>query len=330
MAMGQMDALGAFTYLSDNLPAWSTRISDLATHAAAKHAEFAAAYKRVGAVKHRRQKNSSICSIRTDDTHSMRKNSAAPGRRTRNDGDDGSNASHAQIPRKRGQDEVSSLNSDERLPFVSVRYNVVIHYDGHTQKALEDLVRNIGTARNNLRKGKISQFARPGMRMNLLSKSLGTNNGSSSALSQTDSPDNVILTGVRSTRTRTVQKESAFDFADRQLELAHGFCESAAHQFLRFGDCAAELEGVEEKFKVLLEMANNEVERLKAERAQESKDSQAKVPAVKTLPAKTIPLTAQSLKPPSPAFHAIEVDDAETSSVESIDMSAFRSARNRM
>lgn len=38
----EMDALAAFTYLSDNIPDWMTRVIGLAAHTIAKHSEYIA------------------------------------------------------------------------------------------------------------------------------------------------------------------------------------------------------------------------------------------------------------------------------------------------
>lgn len=75
-----------------------------------------------------------------------------------------------------------------------------------------------------------------------------------------------MKTGVRSTRTHTIQKESAFIFAEKQLELIHTLCEITAYQLLRYGNCASELNSMGEKLKLLLEAAIYEVGRLWEER----------------------------------------------------------------
>jgi pyruvate/2-oxoglutarate dehydrogenase complex dihydrolipoamide acyltransferase (E2) component len=143
-----------------------------------------------------------------------------------------------------------------------------------------------------------------------------------------------------------IRKESPCDFADKQLELAHGLCETAAYQVLRSGDCGTELDGVEEKFKMLLEMATNEVKRLEDEKKQREEeeaktqseaqsesaeeDAPAKPPLTPTAArlARLAAITAS--KPTSTAPGTIEVDDASSISAESIDLSAFRSSRIRV
>ena len=146
-----------------------------------------------------------------------------------------------------------------------------------------------------------------------------------------------------------IRKESPFDFADKQLELAHGLCETAAYQVLRSGDCGTELDGVEEKFKMLLEMANSEVKRLQQEKKQQQEEEEAKAqseaqskPVEEDAPAKPpltptaarlarlAAITAGASKPTSTVHGTIEVDDASSISAESIDLSAFRASRIRV
>ncbi|KAJ5946822.1 hypothetical protein N7454_003661 [Penicillium verhagenii] len=349
-AAASMDALGAFTHLQTNLPAWITRVSELAAHTSAKHTEYSEAYRRHTTAKSRRRKNSSVCSIHTDTlipiaqqktpspeaidvaTSMCKDEKAMP-------------LQHA--GRKRGTDEAPSVDSSERYDFVSTRHNVIIDYDGHTQKVLEQVVKDIGIARNNIRRGKMSLMpSRMGLRSNLLNRTAGATGGA-------DSSPVVSLPCVRSTRTGTglvgvtgtsngVSKDSPFDFSDKQLELAYGLCETAAFQVLRSGDCGTELDGVEEKFKMLLEMTNNEVARLeeekkqKQEQATEEEKEEAKPPSPPqtSAAARLARISALSgTKQPAAAITGpIEVDDDSSLSAESLelDMSAFRASRIRV
>lgn len=349
--MASMDALGAFTHLQSNLPAWITRVSDLATHTSRKHAEYVEAYRRHASFKPRRRKNSSVCSIHTDDLVPI-----AQQKGPASEAVDTSTTQTRDAPtppryagRKRGTDEAPSIDSSDRYAFVSTRHNVIIDYDGHTQKVLEEIVRDIGVARNNIRRGRMSMMPRSGLRSGLLNKTvnIGSTNASGG---ESQLP---TLASIRSTRAgagvvgvsgslTSIRKESPFDFADKQLELAHGLCETAAYQVLRSGDCGTELDGVEEKFKMLLEATNSEVQRLEAEKSREK--AEAATTAEKT-PAKPPPTPtaarlariqaiANSNKPsvdtPADSPGAIEVDDASSISAESIDLSAFRSSRVRV
>jgi hypothetical protein len=153
---------------------------------------------------------------------------------------------------------------------------------------------------------------------------------------------------LASIQSRNVQKETAFDFADKQLEFAQSLCEAAAHQVLRSGDCATELENIQEKFKLVLETAESEVERLTEEKKQEEKRQEEKKLEKKKLGEKKLeetkleegkvaetpkrksaekPVVLAGDKPPDPDMIAIEVDDSSSGSSISIDISAFRSTR---
>ena len=108
--------------------------------------------------------------------------------------------------------------------------NTAIYYDGYIQEELEQIVRDIGSARNRLRKGKMTQR-------------------------------------MKEPPSAWKQKNTPFDFADNQLELAQSFCEAAAFQCLRCGDCTTELETVEQKFWLVMEATESEIERLRREQA---------------------------------------------------------------
>ena len=339
-----MDALGAFTHMKDNLPAWIIRVSDLATHTHKKHDDYSEAYRRHANFKPRRRKNSSVASIHTDDL--------VPIAQRKGPSPEPTAAETAHAPeqgqrsgRKRSTDEAPSVDSYDEYAFVSTRHNVIIDYDGHTQKSLEAIVRDIGVARNNLRRGKMAVMPRTGLRAGLLNKGVGMNLNMSGGQA---SP----LSCVRSTRTTSGivgvsgtsalrQDSSPFDFADKQLELAHSLCETAAYQVLRSGDCGTELDGVEEKFKMLLEAAINEVDRLKAEKKQQEEHEQQQqngtadegppkpppTPSAARL-ARVAAIAAN--KPTTTTAGTIEVDDNSSLSAESIDLSAFRSSRIRV
>ncbi|RDW70899.1 uncharacterized protein DSM5745_08410 [Aspergillus mulundensis] len=317
-----MDALGAFTYLADNLPSWISRLADLTAHTSAKHAEFADAYKKHSTPsKPRRRRNSSVCSIQTDSLTGSRSRSR----------------SHSKgVKRRRGSDDGSPDSRDaDGAAIVSTRHSLIIHYDGYTQKTLEEMVRNIGTARNNLRKGKIAQIP---LGLGAGRRSLQPRSAARALLPAVDSdiPEGDLLASIRATRNRgpptpqVAARQSPFDLADKNLELAHSFCETAAYHFLRAGGCASELESVKQRFTVLLKLATEEVQRLQEEKKEQAgkegmvgKEAEPKDTATVTVTETTV-----SLKRPASSEGPIEVDD-EQASVESIDLTAFRVGRFR-
>ncbi|KAL1968014.1 hypothetical protein VTN77DRAFT_2431 [Rasamsonia byssochlamydoides] len=352
MAFQSMDALQCFTFMSENVPSWITRVSDLAVHTAKKHAEFSEEYKKLTHVRPRRRKNSSVHSIRP--TSELKAAGVlASSQKDNNQGSLDANRSDqpagSRQRKDKDNDDAASRKSADGPQFVSSRYNVVIHYDGHTQKELEQVVRDIGTARNSIRKGKMAQMMRkPNLGVDMFASRL--------ASKDTSKPVLPSINGVPPFKTtRSMQKESPFDFADKQLELAQSLCETAAHQFLRYGNCSTELENVKEKFNEILEAAKKEVARLKAEKELEQlqqqqqqeeqeqeqeqeqkekekeKQTEAEEPLTKPIEAETDkPVgVVEDGKPLEPGAAAIEVDDSASESSVSIDITAFRASRFR-
>lgn len=130
---------------------------------------------------------------------------------------------------------------------------------------------------------------------------------------------------------------STFDEVDKDLEKAQALCESAAHQFLRDGDCGEEIQGTRKSFQGCLEMAKKEVESLSKdkenetiERGEEETDNRVKInEAVSCDRLRT--LEPKITKPSQfAAAGPIEVDDnSDTESVH-IDLSAIRRAARRV
>lgn len=316
MLPNSMDAAGAFSHLSENIPSWITRLSDLRVHTASKRQEYIEAFKVHGIVKPRRRKNSSICSIRTEDA----KKPPVP------------DSTHGAIdqetssgsPKKRSAE---STDEDEPQQFVSTRYNIIIHYDGHTQKVLEDIVRCIGVARSHIRRGKLSQRPLGGLRSGSMFSRAVKVSPSTAILKNREDSEDMGPPNFRSTLEKP--SNSPFDSADKLLEVAHSLCETAAHQFLRVGDCAVELQSVEDNFNSLLGMASAEVERLGEGRKEEEQREEKEKPRTEEAQ------VGQSTKRPADegdqpkVMSAIEVDDdaASTVSTESIDLTAFRAKR---
>ncbi|EEQ89000.2 uncharacterized protein BDCG_04120 [Blastomyces dermatitidis ER-3] len=362
MADRSVDALQCFTFISENVPVWVTRITDLAVHTKAKHAEFTAEYARLAAsgeaaTKPRRRKNSSEHSIQPDDMHPSIK------------GAGGSNKGSQKDSKKADEHEeaVEEINEDYMDPITLLRMSkhypndlnqrkrniatsksagtdrivrprqlVVVHYDSETQLTLEKLVRDIGGARNNIRKGRMSQMMKSGFGLKFLdhakrkSTTRGPGEGARNPLDTLDPPSKL---------GKPVIKETGFDLVDKQLELAQSLCESAAHQFLRCGDCVLELEKAKERFATVLELAMVEVERLEKE-AEAEKGQAAKATAEALMvgegeeeeverlaPAPT--LNGDEKRAPDGLVAAIEVDDGSSISSISIDITAFRSSRFR-
>lgn len=346
MALASTDALGALSHLQTNLPSWIARVSGLAVHTSARHAKYTGAYRRHASYKLLRRKNGSLCSIHTNKLAPISEAIEAVTPTTVGD----ASLLAQTAGRKRGADEAQSIDSSERHAFVSTLRNVIIEYDGHTQKVLEEVVRNIGIARNNIRRGKMRMMSRGGLRSALLNRTAvgGGQPGETRSSLPAVSCVRSTRTGggiVVITRSSGIGRESSFGFIDKQLELANRLCETAAYQILRSGECGTELDGVLEKFNMLLEMTNNEIKRLQEENKQQEEEAKTQIeaqsqsteedPSAKPSPTPTAERLARVAaiaagKPATTAPGTIEVDEASSISAESIDLSAFRSSRIRV
>ncbi|PGH05553.1 hypothetical protein GX51_02892 [Blastomyces parvus] len=365
MAGRTVDALQCFTFVLDNVPEWVTRVTDLAVHTKAKHAEFTAEYARLAAsgetdTKPRRRKNSSVHSIRPDDMHQSIKGSKKGSQKDSKKKADGQDEA-VEEPNEDYMDPITLLRMSKHYPndlnqrkrniatsksagtdrIIRPRQLVVVHYDSETQLALEKMVRDIGGARNNIRKGRMSQMMKSGFGLKFLDHAKrkaafgGTGEGSRNPLDSLD---------PLSKPSRPAAKENGFDLVDKQLELAQSLCESAAHQFLRCGDCVLELEKAKERFATALDLAKVEVERLEkeaeAEREEAAKaaadaleagddeDEEDEAEDEKIAPAPTL-LKGDEKHSLDGVVAAIEVDDGSSISSVSIDITAFRSSRFR-
>ena len=318
MGARTVDALQCFTFLTDNVPSWITRVTDLASHAAAKHAEFTAEYAKLSAVEKkppRRRKNSSMNTNRDDEEEHQKKrphSNSAEKQQQQDEADASDPLTLLRLSRDRKKEAKGSKNA------TPARYQVVVHYDGYMQNALEVLVRDVGGARNNIRKGRMNQ---------MMKKGFGFRTTFSN--SQLDDSARPVF---RSSRMNYMKDQGSdglpFDAVDKQLEAVQNLCETGAHQFLRFGDCVTELNKTKEHLASVLETAKVEVERLQTEAKEKGEEKDEKPAELKDLQKQeAIPLKAE--KNP-PEMGIIEVDDGSDASSISIDIAAFRSSRFRV
>ncbi|KAJ5491841.1 hypothetical protein N7453_009938 [Penicillium expansum] len=325
MPMASMDALGAFTHMKDNIPAWITRVSELATHTHKRHDEYSDAYRRHVNFKPRRRKNSSVCSIHTNDLVPIAQRKVPSPEPVAVETPQDAPEQSQRSGRKRTIDEAPSVESDEAYNMlVSTRHNIIIEYDGHTQQTLETIVRDIGVARNNLRRGQMSLMPRTGLRSGLLSKGMMN---MPSGLGQTGP-----LSCFRSTRTTsgvTSNWNLPIRFARRQLTKSFDPATVGRNWTAWRKNSRCYLRG-----------AINEVDRLMAEKKQQEEHEQKQQEGTAEGPPKPPPTPSAARlamvaaiaanKPSMTTGGAIEVDDNSSLSAESIDISAFRSSRIRV
>ncbi|EXJ74961.1 uncharacterized protein A1O5_01657 [Cladophialophora psammophila CBS 110553] len=284
-----MDAHSSFVYLVDNLPTWRACIHSLSVHATEKHAEFAAEYSRlVNQARPKRRKTPSISSIHTQDQeqgddHDHMVQSAdglsSPETRHINPLEAGNRYLYAEVRRKRkpGPSIRSGASGPQKF---RNKHHIVVYYDGYLQEQLDTMVKQIGIGRNNLRKGKTALAAARGFRLPTLTAR------SSHGISMLDDIRSSMISRSTSTllagKTRAPlqnpsasNEEVSFLRVDKELEQIQTLCETAAHQFLRDGDCKTELESMLQKFDALLVQASATAETLKKVQEESQEASQA-------------------------------------------------------
>jgi hypothetical protein len=163
--------------------------------------------------------------------------------------------------RKRKTSSACSIDRSGPRQYRS-RGMVVIYYDGDTQKELAKLVRDLAFGRNDVRKGKPAATPVP----QLWSASSGDDASGSDE-------DDVLELGklkYKSSRPASADLTSGnqgditamFDNVDRLLDKAQSLSEKAAHQVLRDGDCALELNNAKRHLILTQKAAEAELPKL--------------------------------------------------------------------
>ncbi|MCJ1484653.1 hypothetical protein MMC06_004826 [Schaereria dolodes] len=318
-----MDALQSFTFLTSNLPAWILKIDDLHVQAFNRRSEFRElAHEAISLA--RGTKDSSIESLRPEHT-------AEPDRSVVvaiQAADQPSKVRLATVCRKRKPVSIISGNSGRRK--YRNRSTIVVYYDSAIQDGFDMMVRNIGSARNNLRKGKTTATFKSRMASMALDDDSSTSAGGFAML-------NPKMMQPRFTRNRDGHPRAGgnglegFDRADKELEAAQKLCELGAHQFLRDGDCIDEILGAKQRLENSLGVAEGEVVRLQNEEAEE-KEREEQVSKGGDCQSQTTTVAKPEPRPPkhlelSGTYGAIEVDDNSDQASLEIDLTAFRSTR---
>ena len=323
-----MDALASFTHLTENVPLWLTKLEALSAQVAEQHAKFSR-LTAATEIKLARQKTGSTESLRPQEEEaaieedqpqhaSVTPNTSAPlPSALQNTANDVLAIKEARRKRKPG----SALSAASGPQKYRSRSMIIVYYDSDIQDAFQLLVRNIAGARNNLRKGR----AAVDFKKRMASLGVGT------PLFSSGGEPGLDFKSARSTKQSTIDTDytgpgPVFDLIDKDLENAHILCERAAHQMLREGDCKEELLGTKYGFQNSLKLAEKEVERLRAEEAQEVLEEPS--PKDATLVELEEKVTPPSVKPIEFAgIGAIEVDDISDAESIHIDLSAIRRTR---
>jgi len=283
-----MDAHSSFVYLLENLPTWKTTIVSLSAYAAQKNEEFVNEYAQlVNQIRPKRKKTASLASIHTNDEAVEQQADdvpSIPNRAEINPLEAGNKYLYAQATKKRKPG--TSIRSGASGPQKFRNKNqVIIYYDSSLQEQLDCMVKSIGVGRNNLRKGKNALVAARGFRLPTLGARAreypSLDSLRSTMISRKTSAVMPIPGKKVADRPQTpvADDESSFLLVDRELESIQSLCETAAHQFLRDGDCSTELNTILQKFDAVLAQAIKTAESLKKfteqqnEAAQEDTDS---------------------------------------------------------
>jgi len=278
-----ISAHSSFVYLVENIPDWQKEVDVLAARTLTKNGEFKAEYLRlVNQIKPRRKKSPSLASIHTlDDIERPTSEHASsigggpdsndlpspPDRIEIDPFEAGNRYLYAQARRKRkpGPSVRSGASGPQKF---RNKNQVVVYYDSFVQEHLDALVKQLGSGRNNLRKGKNALVAAKGFQLPRLSRAAVRNYDSiediRSILTSRSNP--ALSIGKKSTTTsqsNISDHESTFFQVDKELESIQSLCEVAAHQFLRDGDCQMEINTIKQKLGELLTRATTFAETLK-------------------------------------------------------------------
>jgi hypothetical protein len=149
---------------------------------------------------------------------------------------------------------------------------VIIYYDKYLQDQLDAMVKKLGAARNDLRKAKAASTASRGFQLPRLGRKydsiLQPSPIKEMKLSMSLSGKTAMSPNADDPAAGSVfdpLADSSFATTDGGLEAAQKLCETAAHQFLRDGDCKHELDSVPTKLNTVLDLANKAVKHIEAD-----------------------------------------------------------------
>ena len=311
-----MTAHSSFVYLVENIPDWQKEVDLLAERASVKNGEFKAEYARlVNQIKTRRKKSPSIASIHTQDDlerpasehcsldgPSDPKDLSSPPDRLEIDPlEAGNRPLYAQSRRKR-KISPSVRSGASGLQKLRIKNQVVVFYDGFLQEHLDALVKQVGSGRNNLRRGKMALAAAQGFMLPSLSRAAALCSVSLEDLRSSPSSRRppALLNGKKPALTvqpETINHETAFLQVDKELESVQSLCEVAAHRLLRDGDCQTEMTTIKQKLRDILARATTiagDLKKLDEEQSSSLSKDQADTEHV---PSRNGPLSALTPEP---------------------------------
>ena len=235
-------------------------------------------------------------------------------------------------PRKRKP--ASSLFATSGPTKYRTKSMIIVYYDSAIQEGFESLVRSIASSRNAVRKAKLEAGYKARLASLGMEGSPFPAGGEFGLLDARGFRPRLERKAVNADLLKEEVLIPAVDIIEKELEKAQSLCETAAHQYLREGQCDGELTGSRESFQKCLDVSDREVKRLL-----EVKDivvTQNGAKAEKSEKITTRGSFDTSEKPehsaeksfPRPSMvDAIEIDDGlETDDVQ-VDLTAFRRTR---
>lgn len=332
-----MDALTSFTHLSDNIPEWLIKLDELAAQVTEQHSRFTR-LTHFTQFKLTRKKHDSTESLRPkdeDDDHNNETalvvtNTSTP---CGQPGIANPNVDTAMILKdvRRKRKPGSSLSQASGPHRYRTRSMIIVYYDSAIQDAFETLVRNIASARNNLRKGKTAASFKTRIALLGMEETPITSTKKLAMLDPKLIRSRLERVNQQDYYCQSPEYVPAFDDADRDLEVAQSLCEVAAHQFLRDGNCTEEIEGTRERFAKCLRVAQREADLLRQQRPQEPIKEEAieepmEVPKILALDEKVDLLTTKPVNYAGVGTIEVDNDESDASSVH-LDLAAFRRGR---
>jgi hypothetical protein len=288
----QMDAVASFVYLTENVPKWLDLLATVTKHAAEKNAEFVAEYARVvSRIRPKSIKSPSLQSIHSEKGKSVHLSQIDP----QNEAslptppnfinidplESGTKYLYARAQKKRKPDESIRSGASGPQKFRS-KHQVIIYYDSFIQCELDTMFKALSAARNNLRKGRNALVASRGFQLPAVSR---RRNPPSLNPSLENIRDQAISLGspvlptkysLRSSSQKPADRDEAcITEVDQMLEAVQGLLETAAHQFLRDGDCKKELDTGRDQLNIVLNKARTAAERLQ-EKAKKEEETRMK------------------------------------------------------
>ncbi|OKL62975.1 hypothetical protein UA08_02063 [Talaromyces atroroseus] len=295
--------MACFIHLRDNVPSWISDVNQLSVHIHNKRAEFAAEAAKAAAASPSplRRRKSVSSSLSTNRTQKSLLEPPSTGHRLKRLLSRESLRGDGLKRRRPASPQSGDLDAESEITVAPVGKKPpshIISYDGHTQKILEKMVRDIWTAKSSIRSSRIQssiQTAFGGrMRMQIPAQrrymdtpiKCADEKGDGDATIEADQADDdgvakdllELRMAMMKERHRRYQipppnlypqqrqqqtrpKHCPYDFVEGQLDSAQNLCETAAYRFLRHGNCLEELEDILRAYEFILEASTSMAEK---------------------------------------------------------------------